>query len=137
MPGQLPVPIAQSFVVCREVIHDQRTNVFVLLGPLSRMPIPREAFPATVQVSVYVQITSGHGQYELELALLDIDEEVVWNWRPGSVQHPDPLSPHELAFYELLLKIPAPGKYAMLLLANGQEIARQGLWCGKKESQAD
>src|SRR5688572_22038565 len=89
MAGQLPAPTAQSFVVCREVIHDKRTGQHVLLAPLSRLPLPVEAFPAQVTVSVYAQITGGHGHYEVGLALRNLDEEVLWKWQPGGLQQHD------------------------------------------------
>jgi hypothetical protein len=44
--------------------------------------------------------------------------------------NPDPLTPQQLAFHELIVSVPGPGRYEMALLAGGEEIGRQPLLIG-------
>jgi hypothetical protein len=76
-----------------------------------------------VTVSVYAHITGGHGEYELDFLLRNAANDTVWSWSPQSpLQHEDPLMPQQVAFHDLLLKVPSPGRYEVALLANGKEI---------------
>jgi hypothetical protein len=136
MSGQLPVPEAQAFIVCRRIIEDGRTGDYLLVAPVTRISLPRSAFPIQLRTDAYAVISSAHGHYELSLALQDADGETIWNWQPpGGVSQPNPLRPHELGFYDLLLPLPQPGKYELALLATGQPIARHGIWMDTVETQ--
>jgi len=35
MPGRMPTPLAQAFVICRQIYEDTRTHEFILIGPLN------------------------------------------------------------------------------------------------------
>ena len=125
----LPAPQAQAFVVCREIWSNPRTGEFMLAGPVSHVPIPQ--FPASVRVSVYAHVTGGHGTYPMEFQLRDAAGDAVWSWQPADpLIHPDPLTPQQLAFQELMIKVPGAGRYDLLLLAGGEEMARQPLLIG-------
>ena len=126
---RLPLPQAQAFVICREIWHNDRSNEFLLASPLSHIPI--DTFPALVTVSVYAHITGGHGEYELDFLLRNAANDTVWSWGPQSpLQHEDPLMPQQVAFHDLVLEVPSPGRYELALLANGEEIGRQPIWIG-------
>ncbi|MFO0800087.1 MAG: hypothetical protein U0804_21685 [Gemmataceae bacterium] len=104
----------------------------MLAGPVSHIPIPR--FPADVRLSVYAHVTGGHGSYDLEFQLRGADGAVVWRWRPAQpLDHPNPLVLHQLAFHELLLTVPAAGRYDLALHAGGDEIGHQPLLIGPAE----
>ena len=129
---KLPVPQSQAFVVCREIWENARTGEFMLASPLSHIPVPR--FPAEIRLSVYAHVTGGHGSYPLEFILRDPAGESVWSWRPAvSLDHRDPLAPHQMAFHDLMVRIPAPGRYDFVLLAGGEEIGGQPLLIGSAE----
>ena len=126
---RLPAPQVQAFVVCREIWHNPRTNEFMLTGPVSHIPIPQ--FPADIRLSVYAHVTGGHGSYPLTFDLRAADGDVVWRWHPADpLDHPDPLTPQQLAFHELLVSVEKPGRYDMVLLAGQDEIGRQPLLIG-------
>jgi len=58
----------------------------------------------------------------------------VWRWHPADpLDHPDPLTPQQLAFHELLVSVQRPGRYDMVLLAGQDEIRRQPLLIGPAE----
>ena len=131
MNGQLPHPPVQAFLLCNEILHDARTDQFVLVGPVTY--VPATEFPVGVRLSVYLQVTGGHGRYALEFELRDCDGETYWRWQPGGLEHPDPVFPHKVAFHDLVLDIPQAGRYDLVLRANGEDLASQGLWVGPRE----
>jgi hypothetical protein len=60
--------------------------------------------------------------------LRDDDLEVVWSWQwPEPLRHQDPLEPHHVILHGAVLEFPRPGRYDLLLLADGEEVARHGL----------
>ena len=131
--GRLPLPVASAFVICNDIWRDQRTGIYLLVGPIVRVPL-RE-FPAVVRLSLYVHLTGGHGQYQLTLVLRDSEDEPVWQWSPPKpLEHEDPLSPHQVTFSDLVIEVPRRGKYSMALLADGQEFAQQSIWFGESEA---
>jgi hypothetical protein len=42
---------------------------------------------------------------------------------PRPFDEPDPLKPHRLALHDLVMPLPAPGRYELLVLANGVEMS--------------
>lgn len=117
---------------CQNIWIVPRTNDYVLIGPISHIPIPQ--FPAQVTVAVYAHVTGGHGNYPMEFVLRAASGEVVWSWNPiDPLTQPNPLVPAQLAFYEVLLEMPGPGRYDLALNVSGQEMCRQPLLIGPSE----
>ena len=54
-------PIAQSFLVCREIFTDEVSRTRLLMHPFCRLNLP--GFPATFPVCLFIQLTGGHGTY--------------------------------------------------------------------------
>jgi hypothetical protein len=126
---RLPPPQAQAFVVCREIRQDDQTGEFILVGPVGHVPIPQ--FPASIRVSVYAHLTGGHGDYVIELQLRDAEGDAVWTWEARDpFPHPDPLVPAQLAFQAVNIEVPQAGRYDLVLLAGGDDIASQPLLIG-------
>ena len=61
------------------------------------------------------------------------DERYVSFAPEAPLDHPDPLTPQQLAFHELLVSVEKPGRYDMVLLAGQDEIGRQPLLIGPAE----
>jgi len=100
--------------------------------PVSQLPIPQ--FPADIRLSVCAPVTGGHGTYPLTFQLRAADGDAVWQWRPAApLDHPDPLTPQQLAFHELTVSVEKPGRYDMVLLAGEYEIGSQPLMIGPAE----
>lgn len=128
-----PLPLVQAFLLCREVLYDARTKEFVIIGPTSQVPLTQ--FPANVRLSAFLQIIDGHGRYQLGMSLRDSHEEKVWSWQVQEpLKHPHPLLPHQVTFHDLVLTVPALGRYQLVLLANSEELAQQSLWMGESEA---
>jgi hypothetical protein len=116
-------PVVKSFLVCREIFQDARSQDHILIAPLASLCAHQ--FPCVVPVNLYAQLTSGHGVYHPALQLLDVEGRAVW----GQTMEPpfeekDPLSIRILTFLGIHLCVPRPGKYDLALLLNGEEAAR-------------
>ena len=70
---RIPAPQAQAFVVCRAITQDDRTGEFIIVGPVSHVPIPQ--FPADIRVAAYARATGSHSTYHppFELRAADGD----------------------------------------------------------------
>jgi hypothetical protein len=132
-PRKPPLPLALAFVACQEIYRDQRTGVWILVGPRSHVPL--QQFPAHVRLSVWAEFTGGHGRYQPRLCLLDAADEVVWGWNaPEPLEHSDPLLPHQVMFHDLMLAVPRLGRYRLVLLFNGEELAQRAMWFGPAQA---
>jgi hypothetical protein len=119
-------PLAQAFVVCREIFEDCRSHDFMLIAPFSGLQAP--AFPAATRLSIYAALTCGHGSYALTLQLRDGDDQPQWAWDcPKPIRLDNPLVQHQFTLYDVVLEFPRPGRYDLVLLANGSEVARHAL----------
>jgi hypothetical protein len=122
----VPPPLVQAFVVCREIFEDTRTKEFILIGPhCERKPV---SYPARFPMPLYVLLTAGHGIYDLDLQLRDGEEQVLWKWRcPNPITLLDPLKWHRIVLFEAVMEFPRPGRYNVVLVVNGEDLARHPL----------
>jgi hypothetical protein len=128
-----PLPVALAFVACQEVYRDYRSGTWMLVGPTSHVPLTH--FPAHVRLSVWAEVTGGHGSYQPRVCLLDGSDEVVWAWNPPApLEQNNPLLPCQLAFHELMVAVPRLGKYRLVLLFNGEELAQRAMWFGPPQA---
>jgi hypothetical protein len=132
MTRHLPPPHVQAFVVCRKITRDEQTGEIIIVGPTSHVPITQ--FPATIMLAVYVHATGSHGTYRLAFELRAADGDTVWQWQPvDPLHHADPLVPMQVTFDELRVLVDGPGRYDLVLLAVGAEIATQPMLIGPAE----
>jgi hypothetical protein len=128
-----PQPGAQAFVVCREIFEDNHLGEYILFGPRSAFRLGK--LPGSISFGVYAHLTGLRGQYFLELRLEDSQGEILWSVRADPpITHDDPLMPHRFAFRDLSIPINTPGRYDLLLMTEGMEIARHVLWVMADES---
>ena len=127
MERKPPVPLCKSFVVCRQIMQDMASKEFVILGPTHQIVSP--VFPMIGNLSFFAQSTSMQGAYILELQLQDMDANVLWRhtFEPPW-EHHDPLKIAYLSLQNLGIYFPKPGKFDVVLVANGEEIARTPFW---------
>jgi hypothetical protein len=129
----LPLPQVLSFLACHDVYRDERTGAVILIGPTSHLPLTQ--FPTHVRLSVYADFTGGHGRYEARVCLLDGSDDVVWGWTlPKPIEHTEPLLPHQVMFHDLKVAVPRLGRYRLVLLFNGTEVAHRGMWFGPAQA---
>jgi hypothetical protein len=132
-PNKPTLPVVQSFITCHEVFRGQRSGTAILLGPSAHIPMAN--FPGHTRLAVFAEFTGGHGSYVPRLSLRDPAGDEVWDWPAvAPFQHSDPLLPSEVVLNELTVAVPAPGRYTLVLLLNGEESARRTLWFGPAEA---
>ena len=118
--------MAQAFVVCREIIEDCRSHDFVLIAPFFAIQAP--VFPGSVRMSIYAHLTCGHGAYAIVLQLQNADDQVLWSWDcPEPICLDNPLAQHRFTLHDAIMEFPEPGRYALVMVANGAELARHAL----------
>jgi hypothetical protein len=123
---------AQAFVACRKITNDPQTGEIVIVVPVGHVPI--NDFPAVIRLALYAHVTGGHGTYRLAFELRAADGDTVWQWQPvDPLHHADPLAPMQITFNELRVSVQAPGRYDLVLLAGGDDIASQPLLIGPAE----
>lgn len=126
MSARIPPPQVQAFLVCQQIFEDRRTKKCILVAPFGGISLSQ--FPAAFRMSLYADLYGGHGSYALALELRDAELDVVWGWRwPKPIEHNDPLEPHHVILHDLVIPFAGPGRYDLVLLANGQDVARVGL----------
>lgn len=123
MERKPPTPICKSFTVCRQIILDQFTQEYILVGPTQQ--IVSHVYPMVANLSVYARCTSVQGSYHLELQLQDLESTVCWR----QIMEPpwdlrDPLAIGQLNIQNLGVFFQKPGRYEFVLLMNGEEVFR-------------
>jgi hypothetical protein len=135
MTRKLPPPHAQAFLTCRQIYEDSRTREAILVGPFSGIRL--SIFPSLFRMSLYAHLTGGHGTYRLALSLRDDEDEAAWGWEwPQPIEHNDPLEPYRVILHDALIGFPRPGRFALVLLANGEEVARHTLQVTEAPAEA-
>jgi hypothetical protein len=118
-----PTPVCRSFTVCRQILQDKLTGEFVLIGPTHQ--IYSFTYPTVANLSVFARCTSVQGVYRLEIQLQDLEGNAIWGQKfDPPLDLNDPLAVGTLNLQNLGIFIPKPGKYDLVLLANGEEIVR-------------
>jgi hypothetical protein len=118
--------LPQAFLVCRKVYEDRYSRGFVLVEPAHSVALP--AFPAGCCLSLYVHLVGGHGVYALALELRNTAGEQVWRYQwPEPIRYTDPLVPCRVALHDVVIPFPAPGRYDLVLVANGEDLAHHAL----------
>ena len=118
-----PVPICKSFLTCRATATDPDYRDTVLIGLRSHHEHHR--YPSSVTVGMFARLSSAHGEYVIEIQVQTPEGETVWKEGPPTpYELSDPLWDYDLLF-NINLVFPQPGRYDLVLLANGEEIARE------------
>jgi hypothetical protein len=120
-------PICKSFLLCRQIFQDESTGEYLLLGPTNQ--IVALQYPILADLSVFMHWTSAHGTYRLELQVLDLEGNIVWNNEFEDLyEATDPLKPTLIKLLHLDIPWPRPGKYDVVVLANDEEVVRDVFW---------
>jgi len=123
MDRKPPIPICSAFLACRQIIDDKQCGDYVLVG--QSKSYQHHFFPCAVSIAFFARLTSVHGDYRVEVQLLDEHGEIVWRDGPlHTWSLADPLEMYDIKF-ELCPVFLRPAVYTFVLAANGEEVARQ------------
>ena len=133
MTTEMPKPEVKTMLVCRNVIQDRYTGTFVLIGPTHEVSAPQ--YPATFDLSIFLDVTSVRGSYLLAVQLRDIsgNELSRFHMTQPMVCH-DPLKVGSVGMLHYAFVFPEPGKYEIAVFANGEEIAAVVFWAYQQPS---
>jgi hypothetical protein len=107
-----PTPSGLAIVVCDQIIEDKATNKKSLIGIFNNIASP--TFPCRhPQLSVFVSITEGRGNYEARLRVANEETGTTITEVKGQIQLPDVNLVAELAFNFLGLEFAEPGLYSI------------------------
>jgi len=123
---RLPTPVCKCFVLCRGLFVDPTRQDYTIVSPVHQVFSPR--YPLTEDFSVFARWTNAHGSYAIEVQLKSLEGEVLSSCKmeaPFEVH--DPLQIWMIPLHHLPMQIPAPGKYEVVMLANGSEVASDTL----------
>jgi hypothetical protein len=131
MTRELPKPVVHSFIPCREIFQDNRSGEYILIALMDHK-VAAASFPATMPLSLYAYLSAVRGTVVPELQLRDesgapAKDESGNTWRhsfPGPLPNEDPLQPCRVRLSGLRIPMPRPGRFDLLLLVDGNEIAR-------------
>lgn len=116
-------PVAIGLALCEQAIVEETTRNVTLVNCFTRLNL-RE-FPTVAQrLTVYAALTDGLGEARISLIVTRLDtlEEVyVYHDR---LSFPDPLQEVRLLFRLQDCSFPAPGRYQVTLLADGELVAQ-------------
>ncbi len=122
-----PLPLIQAFMVCAQVFESRQRTEFLLANPFNTANCT--AFPATRPLCVYADLHGLRGRYAISLQLLDDDGEIVWSYESNTViEEADPLRPRRIILQDIAVTYPQPGRYDLVILANGASLAQHTLW---------
>jgi hypothetical protein len=120
----IPTPTAIGLTLCDSVIVEAKTEKVSLVGTFHRLGAP--AFPVVLSpFVVHTALTDGAGSGMLELVCtrLETGEELFTYTRPITLSNP--LSEVRVSWRLLRCEIPAPGAYEVVLLVDGEWVARR------------
>jgi hypothetical protein len=127
MAVERQAPDVLAMVLADQILQDFTTKKLFIQGTYSVIfgvdfPV---VFPA---ITVYIAVTSGHGETELEMRLVDVDEErePIFSSK-AKVNFLDPLTVLETVFTHGPVSFPEPGEYRVQLLGAGQLIRERRL----------
>jgi len=118
-----PVPVCKCLLLCRRIITDAQTGELLLLGPTPE--VHGVVFPMNVDLAVFARWTGVQGSYIVELQLQDLEGKVLWHHREETaLENYDPLKVCNLTLHRMRIFFSRPGKFEIVMLANGVEVAR-------------
>ena len=116
-----PEPIVLSINLCDTIIRDETTKKVSLISLFS--VIHSRVFPAKHQeMHVYVALTNGHGQYDIDVrfVLLGSDDPIAGI--QGQLDFLNPLQVAELNIKWRGVEFPTAGEYLVEVLCDGKKI---------------
>lgn len=131
-PPLPPRPTSKALLICQQTILEAHTGNISIINVFTRFILPR--LPGRLHpFQVFVQFTNALGHYEVTIEIHDLkDDALVCRSPQISLDIPDRLHVRQVIIPIPPLRIPHPGKYDLIVLANGQEIDRQPFYVDLK-----
>jgi hypothetical protein len=127
VPIEQQPPDVLALILADAVLRDFATGKCFIQGTYSVITAP--VFPHVHPLIVaYAAITNGHGQTEMRLRLVDVDEDRAAVFEAEApVEFPDPIAVVEMVFTATNVSFPKPGEYRLQLYGAGQPLRERRL----------
>lgn len=129
-----PLPSIRDFILCDRVIRDQFQGKASLIDVFEN--IQSYVFPAQHRCMYYITLVDGHGDFEFEVVLRNIEsgkEVPIWNARVCL----DPVKPAALVS-SIAPVFETPGLYEFVLRsANGKTLGTRTFTVARLPNQID
>ena len=118
-----PAPIAIGLMLCDQIIIDKDTNKPCLIGVFTGLAV--HDFEEPQRFSVFLCLTNGRGQVELELTGVRLDNGESIFRQTYETSFPSPLSVVNVSIRIRSIQFPAAGWYDFVVRAKGELIAQK------------
>lgn len=120
----LPPPKCKAMLLCETAITDASTQKTSLINLFQSFVLPK--FPGWTHFAVaYVHLSSGLGLYQIRTEVHDLEQDTILLHSPFmQVEFTTRLMLVKMMIGIPPLKLPHPGIYDLVLMANGDEIDR-------------
>ncbi len=119
-----PPPHCKALLLCRKTSEDATTGELTLhhlVETLYCTGFPGRAWP----FNVFAQLYDGIGGYELEVRVHDlVDGAIIAHGTLRNLEFPERLAKMDLVVPIQSMHLPHPGRYELVIFANGHELAR-------------
>lgn len=122
---QPPSPACKAILLCERTIIEAGTGNVSLIGIFNRFL--HLTYPTrTRQFVAFLQIVNALGRYDIIIEIHDLGEDkVIARANAPGINIPDRLKTVNISIPVPRLPLTHPGKYDLVIFANGQEIDRQ------------
>ena len=121
-------PLVQAFLVCEQVITDERSHRKSLINVFDH--IHTRAFPLMIpRLTVFASMSNGNGAMDIELRCVKGDQSRPLFVTKGPVEFPDPNAMVDLVI-ELHVSFPEPGMYSFVLSCEDDLLAERRFHIG-------
>ena len=117
-------PNAISLYLCEQVIYEEGTRYVTLVNSFSRRFVQHDP-PEPLAFVVFARLTEGQGQIPLELVITRLDTLDEIYQQQAIAVFEDPLRVIRFVLRFHAYSFPQLGVYDVVLLADGEPIARQ------------
>jgi len=120
-----PPPRCKAILLCERIIAEATTQKVSLIDVFLEVSLP--SFPGhSIPMRVFLQLIDGIGRYELTLEIQDLAEQrTIARGAGPRIAFPDRVTPLQLSLPIPGLTLMHPGRYDVIVFADGQEIDRQ------------
>jgi hypothetical protein len=121
------IPNAVGLLLCQQTVVEDKTKNVTLVNTFTRMNASQFPTPPRKFI-VFSSLVGGVGAVKLSLVVSRLDTlDEVFD-RAWDVTFEDPLRIERLIVRPAAISFPVPGKYEVVLRANGEPIAQSALW---------
>lgn len=112
-------------LLCERTMVEAGSKKLSLIGLIDTISVP--VFPTrTREMKLFLHLVDGIGDYDLTVEFNELFEDrVVVKSKVANLSFPERLAPRRLIYSIPGLPIPHPGRYDVIVFANGREIERQ------------